>query len=586
MRLIALTSNRSSFKPVRFNRQGLTLIVGRHQSGQSRDLKKTYNGVGKSLIVALINYCLGANKNAQFDEHLPDWSFALEFEHAGLSHRVVRSTGESKLVFDEREMSAAKLREQLENLGVFELPDPGVSGLTFRSLLAFFLRPKNASYGRYDEPRPEWTPYMSVLCQAFLLGFDYTRAVRKHDQKLALDKFVDLATRYKKDQDLRQFYLGERNAEAELLELDSGIGRIERDLAEFRVSENYAERQQRADALHQEHATVANQIVVLENLKRDLLMSLNVRQDVPPQRVTDLYREASVALPELVKKRLDDVQDFQLRLQRNRRSRIERDIAEVDSNLASLRERSGTIKRRIDAELQYLNSHKALDEYAAASHKLAELRAAKQRINDYLQLLNQYTEEAQRVRLEMATETLDTTHYLRTMRAHLDMLMETFRQHAHDLYGSVPAGLTVRNNDGENQCRYSIEAHIQNDAADGINQGKIFCYDLLLLRLKQRHRVDFVFHDNRLYADMDKHQRYSLFRLADQVARDVDAQYIATVNEDVIDSVRDVAGDDFERLFVAPVVLELTDVAGGAGKLLGIQVDMNYEERFSAAAAR
>ena len=40
---------------------------------------------------------------------------------------------------------------------------------------------------------------------------------------------------------------------------------------------------------------------------------------------------------------------------------------------------------------------------------------------------------------------------------------------------------------------------------------------------------------------------------------------------------RDLAGDDFRRLFVDPVVLELTDASGGSGKLLGIQVDMNYE---------
>jgi hypothetical protein len=51
MRLISLTSNRSSFKPVRFNRQGLTLIVGRHKNAKSSDLKKTYNGVGKSLSI-------------------------------------------------------------------------------------------------------------------------------------------------------------------------------------------------------------------------------------------------------------------------------------------------------------------------------------------------------------------------------------------------------------------------------------------------------------------------------------------------------------------------------------------------------
>ncbi len=178
----------------------------------------------------------------------------------------------------------------------------------------------------------------------------------------------------------------------------------------------------------------------------------------------------------------------------------------------------------------------------------------------------------------MAQATVETNQYIRSIRSHLDFLMEKFREYSRELYGSVPAGLTVKNNDGENQCRYDIEAHIQNDAADGINQGKIFCYDFLLLTLRQRHMMEFLFHDNRLYADMDKHQRYSLFRLADRVSREMDVQYIATINEDVIDSVSDVAGADFHRLFVDPVVLELTDAPGGKGKLLGLQIDMKYDE--------
>lgn len=577
MRLTSLTSNRLSFKPVRFNRQGLTLIVGRHKNAKSADLKKTYNGVGKSLIVALVNYCLGANKNAQFDEHLEDWSFTLAFEHANVGHQITRHTGVPKVVFDEREMSVQKLRDELESLGVVKLPDVAVSSLTLRSLLAFFLRPKNASYVRYDQPRSEWTPYASNLYQSFLLGLDYARAVRKHDQKVALDKFSDLAKRYKTDQDLRQFYLGERNAEVELLELERDISRLEGDLAAFRVSENYAERQRRADDLHRQHAAIANETVVTENLRQDLVLALEVRGDVAPERVAALYSEASIALPGLVRKRLQDVQDFQRRLQQNRKSRVDRDIRTLDDRLAELSRTSTEVKGQIDAELQYLNSHRALDEYAATSRELADRKAAEQRIKDYLQLLSQYTEEAQRVRVEMATETLETSHYIRSIRAHVDVLMETFREHARELYGSVAAGLTVKNNDGENQCRYDIEAHIQNDAADGINQGKIFCYDLLLLRLKQRHQIEFLFHDNRLYADMDKNQRYSLFRLAERVSRETDTQYIATVNEDVLDSVKEIAGDDYQRLFVDPVVLELTDVAGGAGKLLGFQVDMNYE---------
>lgn len=110
------------------------------------------------------------------------------------------------------------------------------------------------------------------------------------------------------------------------------------------------------------------------------------------------------------------------------------------------------------------------------------------------------------------------------------------------------------------------------------NHVRIFCFDLVLLTLRQRHDVDFLFHDSRLYSDMDWHQRLTLFRLADRVCREHDYQYIATISEDHLESFRPRAGADFDRLFVDTRVLELTDEPDGSGKLLGVQVEMQYEE--------
>ena len=564
MRLIALTANQPSFKSVNFNRTGLTLVVGKHKATKKTDLKKTYNGVGKSLIVALVNYCLGSSKTAHFATHLPEWAFTLTFEHAGRAHSVTRTTGESKLVFDDEEISLPKYKERLEELAIFSMPEERVGFLTLRSLLPFFLRPKNGSYVRYDRPEPKWKDYQSVLSQSFLLGLDYQRAVEKYDQKKRLDDQLALADRYKKDKELQEFYLGEKNAEVELLELGAEIRRLEEDLAAFRVAENYAERQEKADRLHRQLTDLANEIVIYKNLITDIELALKVKPDVPPAQVIAVYEEALVALPDLVIKRLEDVQTFQRALQENRSRRLNKELAAAKQKDAELTQRSDRLRKELDAELQFLNAHRALDEYATNNAHLSELRGKERRIKDYLQLLAQYTEEAQKVRAAMALATVEANDYIRSVRPHLDLLMEKFREYSKELYGSVPAGLTVKNNDGENQCRYDIEAHIQNDQATGINQGKIFCYDLLLLTLRQRHMMEFLFHDNRLFADMDKYQRYSLFRLADRVCREMDIQYIATVNEDVIDSVREIAGKDFQRLFVDPVVLELTDAPGGS----------------------
>ena len=578
MRLISLTANEPSFKPVLFHRTGLTLIVGKHETAKKTDLKKTYNGVGKSLLITLIDYCLGSNKNEHFSTHLTDWAFTLVFEHAGLTHQVTRTPSDTKVTYDGKTITLEKYKENLCQIGVFEIPSEQIPYLTLRTLLPFFVRASNSSYIECERPQIKWKPYQSILSQSFLLGLDYHRVVQKHDQKKHLDTQTELADRYKKDTDLREFYLGEKNAEVELIELSVQIEKLEADLASFRVAENYAERQETADRIHQKLATLSNESVVYQNLVNDLKLSLSDNPDVSPEQVTSVFKEAMVALPDLVVKRLSDVQAFHQRLRENRAKRLGHELSLAEKKLTELSEHGSRLRSELDSELQFLNAHRALDEYSENSAKLSELRGREQRIKDYAQLLTQYTEEAQKVRAKMAQTTVETNEYLKKERVLLTKLMERFRGYSKELYGAVPAGLTVKNNDGENQCRFDIDVHIQDDAGDGINQAKIFCYDFLLLTMKQRHAMEFLVHDSRLYAHLDPRQRFSLFRLADRVTREMDLQYIATVNEDMIDSVRPLAGDDFQRLFVDSVVLELTDAPGGSGKLLGRQIDMSYED--------
>jgi len=79
MRLISLTANKESFHPVCFNETGMTLIVGMQKKTDEDSSKRTYNGVGKSLLTALIHYCLGSSRIQAFEDKLEGWEFQLKF---------------------------------------------------------------------------------------------------------------------------------------------------------------------------------------------------------------------------------------------------------------------------------------------------------------------------------------------------------------------------------------------------------------------------------------------------------------------------------------------------------------------------
>jgi uncharacterized protein YydD (DUF2326 family) len=577
MRLIELTSNRKSFKPVRFNEVGLSLIVGRHANPESEAATSTYNGVGKSLIVTLIHFCLGGNRNSQIEEHLSDWQFNLVFLQKDVRYEVSRTVGESRVSLNDESMPLAEYKRRLDAMGIIDLPETKVPFATLKSLLSFFIRPRRSSYVSYAFPESQWKLYQSILCQSFLLGLDYQLVVRKHDLKKQLDEQLGQADKYSKDSDLRQFYIGDRNAEVELAEIEREISELEGRLRQFEVASDYTDRKQSADQLHDVQLSLSNDIVAHKNLIADIELALEVRPDISSEQLISLYEEAKLSFPSAVIKRLSDVEDFYRKLGENRRRRLLDEQRSLEASSIDLRLRLKEIEAQLDAELKYLNAHSALDEYTENNRYLSELHAKKGKIQDYLRLLGMYTDQVQETRLEMGQDNLRTSRYLKQVKPELDKLMSLFRKYAQALYGPVPSGLTVSNNDGENKVRFDIDAHIPYDQADGINQGKIFCFDMLLLVLQKRHSMKFVFHDNRLFADMDPHQRLALFKLADEVCKEFGFQYIASVNYDVIESVQAQAGDDFDAIFVEPVILELTDAPNGTGKLLGIQVDMRYE---------
>lgn len=531
-----------------------------------------------------MHFCLGSSKNKHFDTHLDGWDFTLTFEHADKQHIITRTVGDVKIQFDDKEYRLETSRtygkgykETLNELGVFELP-ANISALSFRSLISYFLRLTRGSYNSPDAAVLQWTPYYRLLNQSILLGLDYQRVAHKHDMKKRLDDQLTLAKKYKEDKDLREFYLGDKNADLELASLTERIAKLDADLAEFKVAKDYSDREEAANALRNQVADTRGEEAILSVRLANIELAMSIRPDVTPERVKNLYVEAEVALPNLVLKRLDDVDAFHARLRENRLKRLEQEKKKAETELKQWQTKRAILEQELDKLLQYLNAHRALDEYTENNRFLAELTARKRKIEDYVLLLAKYTQEAQRIRVEMTTATVQTTEYLKAIKPHTERLMEVYRGFAREFYGDKQAGLVVRNNDGDNQIRYDIEARIEHDQADGINDIRIFCFDLLLLTLRQRHKIEFLFHDSRLFDGVDPHQRWTLFRFADSVCRENELQYIATINEDHIEAMRDKAGENFDRLLVDTRVLELTDEPNGSGKLLGIQVEMKYEE--------
>ena len=291
--------------------------------------------------------------------------------------------------------------------------------------------------------------------------------------------------------------------------------------------------------------------------------------------------------PKRVLKTIEDVLKFQHDLQSRRIFRLTSDRQSLATSQKSIQADLEAIASQIEGRLQYLGTHVALDEYLAVSSQLSELRSQIAKLEASEEQRKKVTTELLKISRDLAEQAIKTDEYLGKAKPLIEEADKLFRRFARVLYGTRTSGLKIANDTGENTLRYQIQPHISGDAAEGINEAKIFCHDLMVLALGRGHSIEFLVHDSSLFSPVDHRQRFYMLQLADQICKELGVQYIATLNEHDISSMRpknEVESKDFDRIFDAQnVVLRLTDQSPKE-RLLGLEIDMDYNRKVKVTA--
>ena len=245
MKLISLTANNETFHPIYFN-DGINIIVGKQVAPHNENDGNTYNGVGKSLILHLIHFCLGSNKIASFEKKIPDWEFILRFKIDEQEYSCKRSTNNQGVIeFNGENLKPRALHEKMLNLcfGLTDTPQ----NMTWTTLFSRFMRRYRSSYEKFDAFVPKESDYSKILNNCYLLGIDVDLIEEKkklRDRQLSV---VATEKAIKKDPLFRQYYLGKSDAELDEVDLEYRIQLLEKEISEFKVSNNYHELEVEAD---------------------------------------------------------------------------------------------------------------------------------------------------------------------------------------------------------------------------------------------------------------------------------------------------------------------------------------------------
>ena len=579
MRLISISANQDSFKKIDFNSSGASFIIAEQKDPTQSDKKKTYNGVGKSLLVALIDFCLGASAGSDITKALDscdvlqDWKFTLKLSIKGKPYIITRSVdNHTSIEMNNETLTLKEFHQRMQEL-CFDIEE-GLRFLTFRSLLPFFLRPSKTSYTKYDDPQKFGKSYQKLLYNAFLLGLDVVLADKKKALKDQLAARKNSLRNTEKDPIMREFFGHNQNVSEDYLllrtDIEERIKKLEEDLKNYRVAKDYYQRQEEADQLKKLIDEKQKQIYLHKSTIKRIDQSLRVEVDIEQKDIKKIYEESKKVFQDAVEKRLSDLEKFYTDLKTNRTKRLAEQKRSIMDELEKLEEETTKLQAQFDEALAFLGSHGALDVFVQKNELLSELKQKREKLVSYEKFQRECKKEIKKLKQSLINENGKTTDYLETNKSFLESINKDFRALATKFYPNVIAGITIVNNERENQIRYNIEAKIQSDSSDGINNVKLFCYDLCVLFGGNNHYIDFVFHDSRLFSDIDETHCDVLFDIVRNKFND--KQYIASINQK---DLRNLA-EPIQAFIRQNTVCELNDESE-EGKLLGRQVELEYD---------
>lgn len=579
--IISVSADRKSFRTVHFE-PGFNVVLADRTRTASR--KDSRNGLGKSTLIEVIHFALGADAKVRqglLVEPLLGWTFFVELLLGGGRVRVGRNTAEPKWVTIEGDtahwplqperalgLAAARLTvaDWVKVLGHFSFSlgsaDAGRYAPSYRGLISYFARRGADAYStpfEFFRKQKEWSKQVH---NAFLLDLEWRDASELQelkDRKLHLGNFEAAI----KAGALRGLVASVGELEVEKISLQRQVSEETKGLQTFVVHPQYRDLDREASRLTGELHSLVN--ARFETRERLVYFNASLAQEdgTDEESVERLYQDMGVELPEMLKRRLEDVRAFHQTIVRNRREFLAQEVASLERRLVALEDEVRTRTDERGSLMAVLKSHGPWDEYAELQRRHGETVAQLENVNAQLDQLRRLAVEKSKLTIDREVLLAKARQDYEERASQRERAVSWFAAHTHALY-DTPGRLVIDITD----TGYRFGVEIPRSSSAGVEKMKVFCYDLVLAEIWAAKATSpgFLIHDSTIFADVDERQHANALVQATVASEGAGFQYICTMNSDAIPW-KELAG----RVDVGRYVrLTLTD-EHEAGSLLGIR---------------
>ena len=574
-----LSSDLKTFRGLEFS-PGLNLLLA--DRSESATDRQTRNGAGKTSLVEVIHFLLGADARGDSifrSEELAPWTFEMQLDLAGERVTIARSgLAPSRILVREGDTTAWKvsLRKDRES-GEWTMPNTqwkavlgefmfgwandagegaGRFAPSFRSLISYFARRQDsggfASHLAQSSRQMPWDQHVAI---SYLLGLDWSISQRFQELR-EQEKTIRELRKSMREGTLPGFSGSAAVLRTQVTLADSRLRQLKGELDQFNVVPEYQAVEREASSLTRRMNGLGNQNTSDRELLDRLVAAL--RDENPPddRDVVSLYEEAGIALGDSVVRRLEDAIEFHRTVVENRRAHLRSEVQRVETRIEDRdREKARLGERR--AELMgILSSGGALEQYTALQEEYARLRAEAETLRMQLDIAERI--ESAQTRAEIERRELQE-RLRQDFHEHgevLDDAIVLFEELSESLYERERAGnLTIDATDNGP----TFEVHIDAQRSRGIINMQVFCFDMMLGILASRgsRSPGFLVHDSHLFDGVDERQVAKAIQIGADRAQGCGFQYLITMNSDALPQEGFERGFDLRRHLV-PVRLDDT----------------------------
>jgi len=492
---LTISSENRIIREISFHK-GMNLIIDETPIKDDSDKIQTGNNVGKTTVLQLIDFCLGADSKGIYvdpDSKKHEYTLVKDFlrnnkvlitiilkddldiensneiviERNFLSRKeIIRRINEDNYTEDEFEI-------KLSNL-IF--PNHNIEKPTFRQIISHNIRYKDESINKTLKTLDKYTSDVEYeTLHLFMLGVDFNKGNEKQNILVKLRQEDTFKKRLEKSQTKTAY-------ETALSLIDNDIEKLNLKKADFNLNKNF---EADLDKL--------NNIKYLINKKSSELSSIKIKKDliieaeqdlksnvsnIDIQQLQAIYQQATQRISD-IQKSFDDLVRYHNQMINEKVNFIKKELPEIErsikiksSQLIALLEDEKSQSLLISKSESFEELEKLIGELNEKYRKKGEYESTIQQLNEVESAIKELNKE-----LETIDEDLFSDEFEQKVKEQLNKFNKYFSSISNTLYGEKYALKydIVFNKKGQKLYKFSA---FNLNFSSGKKQGEISCFDI------------------------------------------------------------------------------------------------------------